>query len=150
MTEQVIPDANYGSPWFRLLRRAFRVPDLVTDGNAVETIALALVPPPDPNSIPSWDNQVEVARALIVALVARGDEGKLDRYLLVRPHTRSFVGWDDDTQEELKTDLFASLHLRPDPFAGPTILRLISVAIGHAVAHPFYDQDGPPPAETEP
>jgi hypothetical protein len=135
-------------PWFRLMRRAFRVPDLVNHEHAVEAIALALLPEPDGNAIPPWTEQLNGAREVVKTLEDFADTGKLDRYLVrLSP---SFRPWDEGGRESLLSDLGHSVQLRPDPYVRPAIERLLDATMLHALDHPFYEEDGPPPAEVEP
>ena len=92
--------------WIRLIRRAFEVPEIITDENAVSAITYGFIgdeglEPED--STASQLQQLNGARALVRDLTQLGADGALDRYV-VRCH-RTPKQWDEAARDSLAIDL---------------------------------------------
>jgi len=74
LDDVILPQAALKGPWWWRVRRAYKIPDLVTNDTAFKVIVEILSRQPDSKDFYA----VTPARALVFAFVALGDEGKLD------------------------------------------------------------------------
>src|SRR5579859_7624973 len=97
MTPEDVTAPTAEERWWKLLRRAFGVPDIVSDGNREAAVAHALlegVPIPDETSdlekrLSSYDpdapqrRQVDDARSVVATIAKMGGAGELDELFFV-------------------------------------------------------------------
>ena len=66
-------------PWWRAVRRVYEIPDVVSDRNAAEIVALELAGHLEPISNETeWGEALTSAESTIAALVKAGSAGELD------------------------------------------------------------------------
>ncbi len=69
-------------PWWRAVRRVYEIPDVVSDRNAAEIVALELAGHLEPISNETeWGEALTSAESTIAALVKAGSAGELDHAL---------------------------------------------------------------------
>jgi hypothetical protein len=145
MTTEVVtaePAGEDEQRWWKLLRRVFEIPDIVSARHAEEAIMFALLKrePPNRNETAFRGDQerIDDCRTVVETIVEMGGKGELDELFV------AVVGLIRTDPGTIRNRIFGStgLHL-----VGPLIDEALTAITDYVKAHPFDTSNiGPPTA----
>jgi hypothetical protein len=115
--------------WWKLLRRVFEIPEIVSDGNREDAVSFALLGPVSSTSEVDPQERLDNARMVVRALVKMGEKGELDDLfvpLSLSPKTK--IDISHTIARELKRDSTAA-------FVDAALTRIEA----YVKLHPFED-----------